>query len=454
MSEFFLPGIPIFEASAPGRMDVMGGISDYSGSLLLQMPIRETTTVKVQRRSQNDRIHIKTKSSNVIDEFVISLDQLSTTDHLSFVNSISTQPGGDWAAYILGCIFVLARSKQLHFDGMNIFVESSVPVGKGVSSSAALEMATLCALSKMHGLKLSSTDLPLIAQQAENQIVGAPCGLMDQLTSHLGERNKLLPLICQPHDVFPSFSLPKSISFCGIDSGIRHAVSGASYSDVRAAAFMAYTIIATSTGISTDKLKPVKASGLWDQLPFKGYLSNIPQSLFESSYKYLLPDQISGAEFISQYQLSIDQTTSIIPDKIYRLRACAEHPIRENFRVQTFLMLLRQFSKSRDKNEVLKLLGELMYQSHAGYSSVGLGNDRTDELVEMVRSAGPERQVYGARVTGGGSGGTVCILCYGKDGKDTVRSIFNEYRKTNGIKSYFFTGSSDGAMLSNKLDTM
>ena len=200
-------------------------------------------------------------------------------------------------------VFLFCKKKKvLQLTGANVFIESNVPWGKGVSSSAALEVATMNALNQLYQLSLGKEELAVLAQMAENLVAGAPCGLMDQLSSHLGQKNKLLPLICQPHQVDKAISIPRGINFSGIDSGIRHAVSGASYSDVRAAAFMSYTIIALNEGATVEELDHARTSGDWSKLPYKGFLANIPVSVFEEKYLSLLPGEISGKDFLSQYQ--------------------------------------------------------------------------------------------------------------------------------------------------------
>ncbi len=96
------------------------------------------------------------------------------------------------------------------------------------------------------------------------------------------------------------------------------------------------------------------------------------------------------------------------------------------------------------------MMGQLIMQSHDSYSAVGLGNEFTDKIVGMVRDAGPEKGVYGARVSGGGNGGTVCVLSYGKEGKRTVKEIHKNYQKMVKQKLFFFSGSSQGAYALNQ----
>ena len=450
MNDLFSKEEQIISATAPGRMDVMGGIADYSGSLLLQMPIKQTTTVGIQKR--NDGVfHFRTQvTKKKTTDFTIHLSAIKDISLIEAGKIIRSVVGGDWAVYVLGCFLVLHKEKKIDLTGANVFIESNVPLGKGVSSSAALEVATMNALNQLYQLSLGKEELAVLSQMAENRVAGAPCGLMDQLSSHLGQKNKLLPLICQPHLVDKAISIPRGINFSGIDSGIRHAVSGASYSDVRAAAFMSYTIIALNEGATVEELDRARTTGDWSKLPFKGFLANIPVSTFEEKYISILPGEISGAGFLAHYKLSIDTVTNIDEDKIYRPAVCGSHPVYENARVNEFKTLLKRFKKQDDKQASLIQMGNLMMQSHKSYSAVGLGNEYTDKIVEMVRDAGPACGVFGARVSGGGNGGTVCILSYGKEGKNAVKDIYRKYKQIKKQKLFFFSGSSHGAYSLNQ----
>ena len=450
MNDLFSTDESIITATAPGRMDVMGGIADYSGSLLLQMPIKQTTTVSLQKR--NDSIfHFRTQiTKKKTEDFTIHLSELKSRSLSEAGKIIKVKTGGDWAVYVLGCFLVLQNEKNIELTGANVFIESTIPWGKGVSSSAALEVATMNALNQLYKLSLGKEELAVFAQMAENLVAGAPCGLMDQLSSHLGQKNKLLPLVCQPHEVSKPISIPRGINFSGIDSGVRHAVSGASYGDVRTAAFMSYTIIALHDGASVEELDKARVSGDWSKLPYKGFLVNIPVPVFESKYLSLLPAEISGKDFLNNYKVFIDTVTKIDYQKNYRPSVCGSHPVYENARVHEFKTLLKNFKKDDDKQSSLIMMGQLMMQSHESYSAVGLGNEFTDEIVGMVRAAGAANGVFGARVSGGGNGGTVCVLSYDKEGKKTVKDIHRKYQDMMKKKLFFFSGSSHGAYVLNQ----
>ena len=415
----------IYTASAPGRLDVMGGIADYSGSLLLQMPTKEFTSVEIQLRH---------------DGLFQIESLLADGDKKKFVCQYRDfDPAtSDWASYVIGCFYMLEREKNIKVSGANIRVRSTVPLGKGVSSSASLEVAVMRALCKMHDIRTHGYELPVLAQKVENEVVGAACGLMDQLAVYFGERKKLLPLQCQPCTVFEPLFIPAGIEFCGIDSGVRHAVGSSSYSDVRTAAFMGYTMIATHEGVSDCELQKAKIDRNFQQLPYSGYLANIPVDRFNKRYLPILPETVSGEEFLNQYKISLDHFTHVQPEKKYRLRACTSHPVLENFRVSRFQELMLLLNDYPLNENILSEMGKLMIASHESYSNVGLGNAKTDEIVRRVTAAGPDSGLYGARVSGGGNGGTVAILCNSKAGLSNARAIRSDLEEFFGQSLHFF----------------
>ncbi|HOL93228.1 MAG TPA: galactokinase family protein [bacterium] len=451
---FFQDARTLFHASAPGRLDVMGGIADYSGSLVLQMPIGERTHVWLALREDRQvRVHSESASAAGLNgEVWVNLNEFQsrgTVDYAKARRRLSQPPENGWAAYAVGCFLVLEKEKGIPVPGADLWIHSTVPIGKGVSSSAAIEVAVMAALARAANVKLGPVELPTLAQKVENQVVGAPCGLMDQLTAYLGRENRLLPILCQPDQVSPPCPVPYFVRFVGIDSGVSHAVSGASYREVRTAAFMGYTIAALLEGASKKDLSEAQKKGNRTHLPYKGYLANIPPSVFATRYQSHIPDEIRGDAFLAAYGGIIDPVTSIDPATVYRPRICAAHPVYEHSRVRLFFHLLKSLHSGgtgpRFHQDALNDMGELMYQSHASYSACGLGNESTDEIVEWVRRAGPAAGVHGAKITGGGSGGTVCVLCSGVRGLQTAKRIAREFASRHGRAISFFETSSPGA---------
>ena len=430
----------IFLARAPGRLDLMGGIADYSGSLVLQYPIREATFAAVQKCSEL-QIRIVSRSAEREVSFEISLPELHATlnDFSAAREFFRRSSDNQWAAYVIGVFLVLKQEQKINFnEGARIFIASNVPEGKGVSSSAALEVATMNAVKAAFNLDLNARDLALLCQKAENEIVGAPCGVMDQMVSSCGEANKLLALVCQPAELRGAIRLPAEIEIWGIDSGIRHSVAGADYGQVRAGAFIGYRIIAEIAGLAVEKLENnlVKIK----DKKWRGYLANIAPAEFDANFKAKLPEKITGSEFLKLYHGTTDKISVIEPEREYPVLAPTAHPIYENNRVEEFARIL----KEETGEARLPRLGELMYQSHASYSACGLGSEGTDLLVEFVKEAGFKSGLYGAKITGGGSGGTVAVL--GQKGAGAaIKAVARRYQKETGNAPQIFSGSSPGA---------
>lgn len=292
----------------------------------------------------------------------------------------------------------------------------------------------------MHGLRLEGREIALLGQMVENLIVRAPCGVMDQMTAACGEQDRLLALLCQPAELQGTVTLPPNVEVWGIDSGIRHAVAGADYGSVRAGAFMGYRVIADVVGLPC---RPVD-EGLVEieDDRWQGYLANISPGQWESTFCAHVPERLSGAEFLWRYAGSTDPMTRIHPSRSYAVRQPAAHAIYEHHRVQLFRAILNAAAPGE---EALRLLGELMYQSHASYSACGLGSDGTDRLVELAHQAGPERGLYGAKITGGGSGGTVAVLA-GRHSFAEVKSVATQYEQETGRPATILGGSSPGAV--------
>ncbi len=429
LEKLWNPADRMFVTRAPGRLDVMGGIADYSGSLVLQLPIREATLVALQLDEQRhltlaslsgDRDEKAAVFSMGLEDFELGGRPISYAEAR---NTFKKDPDRAWAAYAAGSFLVLMREKGVVFPrGARILIDSSVPEGKGVSSSAALEVAVMMAVGAAFNLDLDPHELADLCQKVENLVVGAPCGIMDQMTSVFGEENRLLSLLCQPAEIQASLPIPEELAFWGIDSGIRHAVSGADYTSVRVGAFMGYTIL--------KKL----ADKDWG-----GYLANLTPSELEQKYMSHLPEAVKGGDFLARYGSTDDTVAEIDPDITYAVRQSTAHPVYERSR-------LRAFSRLLTENAIAKgpPLGELMVQSHASYSACGLGSEGTDTLVELACEAGRERGIFGAKITGGGCGGTVAILGR-RDAEPAVRAIAESYAQTTGHKPYLFTGSSPGA---------
>ena len=267
-------------------------------------------------------------------------------------------------------------------------------------------------------------ELALLCQRVENLVVGAPCGVMDQMTAAGGQQDQLLALLCQPAEVEHGVAIPDQIEFVGIDSGIRHEVTGADYRSVRAAAFMGRRIIETLRGEPLD------------------YLANVGVDDWEARFRDRVPEEMLGADFLREYAASGDTVTTVDPTRTYAVRQATAHPIYEHARVRAFRCLLEQPPLTDD---ILRKLGALMYASDASYSACGLGSSATNQLVQMIRDAGPSTGLYGAKITGGGSGGTVAVLAR-RGSRAAIETIATDYSRATGRPATILSGSSAGAV--------
>jgi galactokinase len=431
---------------APGRLDVMGGIADYSGSLVLQLPIREAALVALQRTIEpslrvvsfgaeaNQRAAVFTMPLADLDRDGEPVDYQTARDY--FQREAQTR----WAAYAAGAFLVLMRERGVRFKrGARILIDSSVPEGKGVSSSAAIEVAVMQAVVAAFDVKIDARETALLCQMVENMVVGAPCGVMDQMTAACGEANRLLALLCQPAELQGTVAIPDDLAVWGIDSGIRHSVSGADYGSVRVGAFMGYRMMAALAGLQVEATNETGRVRIIDSR-WDGYVANVTPSEFEEHYRGGLPERINGGEFLARFRGTTDAVMRVDSARDYAVRQPTAHPIYEHFRVRAFAELLTNAASERRG----ELLGELMYQSHASYTACGLGSAGTDRLVAMVREAGTARGLYGAKITGGGSGGTVAVLGR-RDAQTAVTEIAAAYADETGRPPQVFTGSSPGA---------
>ncbi len=444
--EFFAVGERVHVATAPGRLDVMGGIADYSGSLVLPLPLEYATTVMAQLQDA-PRVNVVSLRGATTSRATIALDTLLRAGASGAESLGAVLPEGTehhWASYVYGVAHtLLARGEAPPSRGVRLFITSSVPEGKGVSSSAALEVASLAALAGAYGRPLAPEAIAAAAQWAENHVAGAACGIMDQMTSACGRAGHLLRLRCQPATIEGHVSVPDGYRFYGVDSGLGHVVAGVDYETVRTAAFMGYRIIASMAGL------PVTRAGRHvhvDDPQWHGYLANIPPQRFADDFEPALPRLMSGAEFLARYDGITDTVTSVDPSRMYPVRVATAHPVRENARVERFAELL---GKLPSVPEAAREMGVLMRASHDSYGACGLGSDGTDLLVSMVEAA-TEQGLFGAKITGGGSGGTVAV--FGRaDAEDAVRAVAARYAEVTGRFAEVFTGSRDGVTVTTTM---
>ena len=370
----FAPEDAVAVARAPGRFDVLGGIADYAGGLVLGFPIGQAVLAAAQVAADGRVIAVSGRRRVAVeaaDLVEAPLDELA--DRFAGRDS--------WAAYVLGPVALLCREERLAIKGLRLLVSSSVPEGKGLGSSAAVEIAVAQATAGALGYRLDPRRLALLGHRAEQLVARAPCGSMDQMVATYGEEAHILALFCRPAEIVGSFTLPPGLTVWGIDSGARHAVRDVPYRRARCATFMGKALLGVDADYLTE-LRPEDVEGA------------------------RLPERMTGAEFLRLREGVEDEMSAIEAAAEYPVRAATLHPVEEQVRVERFLQVIEEPVTSLRA----RVLGDLMAASHASYSRCGLGTPTTDRIVDAVRAAGWERGLVGARVSGGGCGGTVVVL--------------------------------------------
>lgn len=434
---------PIYVVRAPARLDCMGGIADYSGSLVCEMTLDRAVLMGIQAR-EDRKVVIHSAGVEVLGmspDVTLALDDLDpgtgTMDYDSIKLRFSRTPESAWAAYVAGAFTVLQGERYMDRfpHGATIVLVSNIPLRVGVSSSAALEIAAMHGLNLLYGTNLDGMTLAVLAQKVENEVAGAACGIMDQVTCVMGTRDRLLSLLCQPHTVQEQIPVPEGVHFIGINSGIRREIKGSRYTNSRIAAFMGLAII-------QHHLR--SGNGAAANTPL-GYLCNLSTTEYVDSYRSLLPSSISGRAFKRRYGNTPDPVTSVNPAERYMVRSRVEHPVYEHRRATDFTECIR-LAGATGQAAYLEKAGRLMYASDWSYTHrCGLGSTETSWIVRETRKLGAEAGFYGAKITGGGAGGTVAVA--GNDRMfDHLDHLLERYGEATGMEAELFAGTSPGAL--------
>ena len=338
---------PEVAADAPGRVNLIGEHTDYSGGFVLPLAIPQRTTAELARRE--DRT-VRAWSANLAEEGIAAYRLGEET------------PGRGWLDYVQGVTRTLAQD-GFTLDGFDLRLASEVPLGSGLSSSAALEVSLLRALRRAFGLELDDVRLALAGQRAENRFVGAPVGVMDQMAASLADTENALFLdtrsLCAER-----VPLPPAAEIAVIDSGVEHRHAGGEYRVRRAECERAADLL------GVDLLRDVRATDL-------------PRAA-------RLPEPLGR-----------------------RVR----HVVTENGRVLAAVEAMRGHDLPR--------LGQLLYASHRSLKDdFEVTVPELDLLVELARA---EPAVWGARMTGGGFGGSVVVLARRGEGRAAGERIVAAY---------------------------
>jgi galactokinase len=278
------------------------------------------------------------------------------------------QPRGDWLDYIQGLTWALQSEGFTVASGFDLSISSDVPLGAGLSSSAALEVAGLRAMREAFGLELDDVRLALLGQRAENEFVGARCGIMDQMAASLADASSALFLDTRSLE-YRRVPLPAEADLVVIHSGVSHEISGGDYNTRRAEC--------------------------------------------EEAARQL------GVAQLRDLTVSDAGRVNALPEPLNRR---ARHVMTEDARVLAAVTALESADAVR--------LGQLFEESHASMRDDFEVSVADVDLLVAIAQAEPA--VLGARMTGGGFGGSIVVLAHSGEGRRVGERIATTYAERSG----------------------
>jgi galactokinase len=361
---------------APGRLELLGNHTDYNDGLVMSLAVDKYIFIAAEPRNDGK---IELVSSAFPEREIFSVDQLTKS------------PTAPWSDYIKGVLIQL-RNRGVNFSGFNAAIHGTIPIGAGMSSSAALEVATALAVRKLFPYGLSAAgkaaavqkndngETPLaphekleiakLCRAAENQFVGVQCGILDQISSLFGKAWSVVDIDCRSLAVDHSPMPGEAVIVC--NSGVKHALVGGEYNELR--------------------------------------------QNCESATKKL------GAASLRMVELKqVEAGKSKLTEREYE---CARHVVSEIARVVAGERALRADDH--------KQFGQYMFQSHE--SSRDFLKNSTQELDLLVNLARQHPGCLGARLTGGGFGGATINLVSHHQANEFMEFMSREYEKQSGHK--------------------
>ena len=355
---------PQWIVAAPGRVNLIGEHTDYNDGFVLPMAIERYTVMAAARNNSRE----------------VTLHSITTGESATFPFRPTVERGEPaWSNYVRGVIAGFQRRK-LKVTGFEAVIDSSVPFGGGLSSSAALEVATATLLELLCGVTLDPIEKAFLCQKAEHEFAGVPCGIMDQFTSILARQNHAILLDCRTQTTESVSMTDPEMTVLIINTNVRHKLADGEYAKRRA------QCEAAATALKKHSLRDATESGLaaarssMEELPFRR----------------------------------------------------ARHVITENQRTQQAARALQ----ASDWTTV----GRFMYASHASLrDDYEVSCKELDTVVEIAEGIGESGGMLGCRMTGAGFGGSAVSLVKTASVPRITKQIGEAYEKKTGIQATIFS---------------
>jgi galactokinase len=352
---------------SPGRINIIGEHTDYNEGFVLPAAIDKAIYLAISKR-EDEEIHLY--ADDFKEGFIGSTNQIHKTEIL-------------WTNYILGVVHELQKAGK-KIGGFNAVVTSDLPIGVGISSSAALECATAFALNHIFDLQIEKIDLIKHAQKAEHNFVGVMCGIMDQFASMMGKKGHCIKLDCKT---------------------------------------MAYEYV------------PLKLDGYSIVL----LNTNVKHSLASSAYNTRRQECEQAVAWVQAYEPHVNSLRDVTTEMLdkYVLAKDALIDKRSRFVVKEIARL--QTACNDLQNGDLQALGKKMFETHDGLSKdYEVSCKELDFLVDSVRE---NENVLGARMMGGGFGGCTINIVKNKCINSLIKDISEKYLKEMNLPLTFIVAN-------------
>jgi galactokinase len=355
---------PRWIVAAPGRVNVIGEHTDYNDGFVLPMAI-ERYAVMAADKSAGGKIQIRDVVEGV-EPAVIDL-------------SAPVKPGSPkWGNYSRGVVAGMLE-RGINPGGLDVLLHSTVPLGGGLSSSAALEVCTATLFEAATGKKMDPVEKALLCQKAEHEFANVPCGIMDQFISVMGRQNNLLLLDCRSRETKLVPMNEASVQLLIANTNVKHELGSGEYARRRAQCEAAAKILGVAS----------------------------------------LRDAMADA---------LESAKGKMDDVVYRR---ARHVIGEIERT------VHAAEGVRESN--WPTVGQLMYASHASLrDDYEVSCKELDAIVEIAETIGVKGGIYGCRMTGGGFGGCTVALVKTENVDAITKQIAADYKKKTKIEATIF----------------
>jgi galactokinase len=437
---FFRAGLPVTYRSARGCLDVLGGLNAEAGGTMAQMPLPVHAAVAVQ---MEDEPRLRIRSAQIAppvgeSEVIVPAGQ-------------GCPPEAAWAA---GIAALWSQARPGTARGASVLIHSDIPQGAGQSSSTALLTAAAWAMTDprqaVSPLAIAQRVAAAEALAAQGSAARIPTGpIIEALTCmhSRSARPQVLRYSAQPHRFVGSVPLPAEVRIFALDTGVRYAAGYAGWSlgpglgpgdlgELRAAAAMGRRLIETIYGDLGQS-----------HTPLDGYLANTSPLLYRQYFRPLLPRRMRAGDFARSHGPISELPSATAEDqaRLYRVRTAVDHLISEHEHAEQFLQALEELADlppagpgamdETERQRILQRAGRLLLASHHSYRlRLELSCREADWLVDRLMEAGPERGVYGARITGQGGGGTVAaLLARSAAATDALLETMQAYNHVTGL---------------------